>query len=91
MPGPNPMTTTALNNPNGNLLNTSTSRRDGLSVHVHLNHNHQMAALPDQSSDLFTDRSPNIIQSSHKNYEEVALIGSGAYGTVYKARDLNND
>ncbi|CAG2180722.1 unnamed protein product, partial [Oppiella nova] len=29
--------------------------------------------------------------SSHKNYEEVALIGSGAYGTVYKARDLNND
>lgn len=29
--------------------------------------------------------------SYNKNYEEVALIGSGAYGTVYKARDLNND
>ncbi|XP_013394555.1 cyclin-dependent kinase 6 isoform X1 [Lingula anatina] len=26
-----------------------------------------------------------------KNYEEVAVIGNGAYGTVYKARDLRND
>lgn len=26
-----------------------------------------------------------------KNYEEIALIGSGAYGTVYKAKDLNNE
>ncbi|KAK3106220.1 hypothetical protein FSP39_015485 [Pinctada imbricata] len=25
------------------------------------------------------------------NYEEVAVIGTGAYGTVYKARDLKND
>jgi len=25
-----------------------------------------------------------------KGYEEVALIGNGAYGTVYKARDLKN-
>ena len=25
------------------------------------------------------------------NYEEVALIGNGAYGTVYKARDMKND
>ena len=28
--------------------------------------------------------------SSH-GYEEVAVIGNGAYGTVYKARDLKND
>lgn len=26
-----------------------------------------------------------------KNYEEVAEIGTGAFGTVYKARDLLND
>jgi serine/threonine protein kinase len=32
-----------------------------------------------------------INQSSDENYEEVAFIGSGAYGTVYKARDLNNE
>ena len=25
------------------------------------------------------------------NYEEVAVIGNGAYGTVYKARDLKHD
>jgi serine/threonine protein kinase len=24
-------------------------------------------------------------------YEEVAVIGNGAYGTVYKARDLRNE
>lgn len=24
-------------------------------------------------------------------YEELGMIGSGAYGTVFKARDLNND
>jgi len=29
-------------------------------------------------------------QNSAKNYEEIALIGSGAYGTVYKAKDLMN-
>ena len=32
----------------------------------------------------------SVVQSS-ANYEEVALIGSGAYGTVYKARDLSNE
>ncbi|XP_041371365.1 cyclin-dependent kinase 6-like [Gigantopelta aegis] len=26
-----------------------------------------------------------------KNYEEVAVIGNGAYGTVYKAKDLKNN
>ena len=25
------------------------------------------------------------------NYEEIAVIGTGAYGTVYKARDLKNE
>ena len=29
--------------------------------------------------------------SSERQYEEVAVIGNGAYGTVYKARDLRND
>lgn len=29
-----------------------------------------------------------IIQNNARNYEEVALIGTGAYGTVYKAKDL---
>lgn len=29
--------------------------------------------------------------SSDRNYEEVAVIGNGAYGTVYKARDLRNE
>uniref|UniRef100_T1JAR4 cyclin-dependent kinase n=1 Tax=Strigamia maritima TaxID=126957 RepID=T1JAR4_STRMM len=31
------------------------------------------------------------IHSNTKNYEEVALIGTGAYGTVYKARDMKNE
>lgn len=26
-----------------------------------------------------------------KNYEEIGEIGTGAFGTVYKARDLKND
>ena len=29
--------------------------------------------------------------NSEKIYEEVAVIGNGAYGTVYKARDLENN
>ena len=29
--------------------------------------------------------------STGHGYEEVAVIGNGAYGTVYKARDLKND
>ncbi|KAK7482975.1 hypothetical protein BaRGS_00025752 [Batillaria attramentaria] len=29
--------------------------------------------------------------SSERRYEEVAVIGNGAYGTVYKARDLKNE
>ncbi|XP_070174896.1 cyclin-dependent kinase 6-like [Littorina saxatilis] len=29
--------------------------------------------------------------SSERQYEEVAVIGNGAYGTVYKARDLRNE
>lgn len=29
--------------------------------------------------------------STEKHYEEVAVIGNGAYGTVYKARDLRNE
>lgn len=28
---------------------------------------------------------------SDQNYEEISMIGNGAYGTVYKARDLKND
>ena len=28
---------------------------------------------------------------NEQNYEEVAVIGNGAYGTVYKARDIKND
>ncbi|XP_067004111.1 cyclin-dependent kinase 4 [Anabrus simplex] len=31
------------------------------------------------------------LSRDHGNYEEVALIGNGAYGTVYKARDLSNN
>lgn len=30
-------------------------------------------------------------ESGDYNYEEVCVIGNGAYGTVYKARDLKND
>ena len=26
-----------------------------------------------------------------RNYEELAIIGRGAYGTVFKARDIEND
>nr|CAD7263285.1 unnamed protein product [Timema shepardi] len=37
--------------------------------------------LPDASS-LFRE---------HGNYEELGLIGNGAYGTVYKAKDLSNN
>lgn len=34
---------------------------------------------------------PTHIEGNDKNYEEVRLIGTGAYGTVYKARDLRNE
>lgn len=30
----------------------------------------------------------SIFQHSSKNYDEMTVIGNGAYGTVYKARDL---
>ncbi|XP_042896167.1 cyclin-dependent kinase 4 [Parasteatoda tepidariorum] len=32
-----------------------------------------------------------VIQDTAENYEEVSLIGSGAYGTVYKAKDLAHE
>lgn len=35
--------------------------------------------------------SSGLIQDTADNYEEVSLIGSGAYGTVYKAKDLANE
>ncbi|XP_069685957.1 cyclin-dependent kinase 4 isoform X2 [Periplaneta americana] len=35
--------------------------------------------------------SPNELFREHGHYEELALIGNGAYGTVYKARDLTNN
>lgn len=33
----------------------------------------------------------SIFQHSSKCFEEITLIGNGAYGTVYKARDLANN
>lgn len=39
-----------------------------------------------------TNVSPfSIFQHSSKSYEEMTLIGNGAYGTVYKAKDLANN
>lgn len=35
--------------------------------------------------------STTAIGGNDKDYEEVGLIGTGAYGTVYKARDLRNE
>ncbi|KAG8197857.1 hypothetical protein JTE90_024257 [Oedothorax gibbosus] len=35
--------------------------------------------------------STGIIHDTADNYEEVGLIGTGAYGTVYKARDLKKE
>lgn len=33
----------------------------------------------------------SIFQHSNKSYEDMTLIGNGAYGTVYKAKDLANN
>lgn len=33
----------------------------------------------------------SIFQHSSKSFEEMTLIGNGAYGTVYKAKDLANN
>ncbi|GBO04119.1 Cyclin-dependent kinase 6, partial [Araneus ventricosus] len=46
----------------------------------------------ESSSMLDLRQNPSgIIQDTAENYEEVSLIGTGAYGTVYKARDLANE
>ena len=34
--------------------------------------------------------STNALQGASR-YDEIAIIGNGAYGTVYKARDLKNE
>ena len=33
----------------------------------------------------------NLLDGGDSNYEEIAVIGTGAYGTVYKARDPKNN
>ncbi|XP_046331397.1 cyclin-dependent kinase 6-like [Haliotis cracherodii] len=38
-----------------------------------------------------SNRTRSRRDSSEKKYEEVAVVGNGAYGTVYKARDLKCD
>lgn len=45
----------------------------------------------DGHSDASSQRMNRRRESSEKNYEEVAIIGNGAYGTVFKARDLRNE
>ncbi|GIY55704.1 hypothetical protein CDAR_529051 [Caerostris darwini] len=46
----------------------------------------------ESSSMLDVRQNPGgIIQDTAENYEEISLIGTGAYGTVYKARDLANE
>ncbi|XP_054161435.1 cyclin-dependent kinase 6-like [Oppia nitens] len=88
------MTNTGLNgntNTSNNGFNTSNTRRDRLSTNVNYNNSSEMDGISGENTDTLMDRSSNVVHSSHKNYEEVALIGSGAYGTVFKARDLNND
>ncbi|GFS64706.1 hypothetical protein TNCV_4684991 [Trichonephila clavipes] len=52
----------------------------------------QAVSRSDSSSMLDLRQNPGgIIQDTAENYEEVSLIGTGAYGTVYKARDLANE
>lgn len=41
--------------------------------------------MPDATS------ASGLIQDTADNYEEVSLIGTGAYGTVFKAKDLANE
>ncbi|XP_023230924.1 cyclin-dependent kinase 4-like [Centruroides vittatus] len=43
---------------------------------------------PDPESEL--QRDPFALEDTTSNYEEICVIGTGAYGTVYKARDLAN-
>lgn len=52
----------------------------------------QTVSRSESSSMLDLRQNPGgIIQDTAENYEEVSLIGTGAYGTVYKARDLANE
>ncbi|KAI7695242.1 Cyclin-dependent kinase 6, partial [Sarcoptes scabiei] len=48
--------------------------------------NNEFLLSQEDSNDVSSSSDPNS-----SNYEKIALIGSGAYGMVYKARDLNNE
>lgn len=52
---------------------------------THLNQNQPPNSTPANVTPF------SIFQHSSKSFEEMTIIGNGAYGTVYKAKDLANN
>lgn len=68
-----------------NFLNSEFSMLD--SDHIESNAMKLTTAGPSNGND---EPEQNSLMGEHALYQELSVIGNGAYGTVYKAKDLTN-